>query len=149
MRLDEKKWQCLRCNTSSQGVNANKDLVQVLGKMGMYIKSCHVSKDKAHRTRYQELQNFKQNQKGVLLDYSENIKAPITSLQNKSSAAIKSNIHRSSKSITSSNEINSSEISGFTFASNITSESNSRSFSNGSLVFGIDGNSEELFSQRY
>ena len=83
---------------------------------------------------------------GVILDYSENIKASITSLQNKSSAAIKYTIHRGSKIITSSNDTNSSLISGFYSASNISSESNSRSFSNGSLVFGIDDNSQKLIT---
>ena len=84
--------------------------------------------------------------KGVLHDYSENISASITSLQNKSSAAIESTIHRSSKSITSSNDTNSSVISGFSYASNISSESKSRSFSNGSLIFGIDSNSQKLIT---
>ena len=60
-----------------------------------------------------------------------------------SSAAIKYTIHRSSKSITPSNDTNLSEISGFSYASNITTEINSRSFSNGSLAFGIDGNSKK------
>ena len=74
------------------------------------------------------------------------MKTSISSLQNKASAAIKSTIHHSSKSITSSNETNSSEISGFSYASNIITESNSRSFSNGSLVFGIDGNYQKLIT---
>ena len=39
-----------------------------------------------------------------------------------------------------------SVISGFSSASNISSESNSRSFSNGSLVFGIDGNYQKLIT---
>ena len=39
--------------------------------------------------------------------------------------------------------MNSYEISGFTSASNIKSESNSRIYPNGSLVFGIDGNSQK------
>ena len=102
----------------------------------MHIKSCFVAKDKAHIKRYHELQHYKQA--------SENIRASITSLQNKSSAAIESTIHRSSKSITSSNDTNSSLISGFYSASNISSESNSRSFSNGSLIFGIYGNAQKL-----
>ena len=44
------------------------------------------------------------------------------------------------KSITSSNDTNLSEMSSFISASNITTESNSRSKSNGSLIFGIYGN---------
>ena len=112
----------------------------------MNIKSCYVPKEKYHITRYQELQNFKQARKGVLLDYLEKMKTSIVSLQNKSSTAIKYTFHSSSKSITSSNDTNSSEISGFTSASNITTESNSRSFSNGSLVFGIGGNSQKLIT---
>ena len=101
----------------------------------MHIKSCFVAKDKARTTRYQELQNYKQTRKGALLDYSEKIRAPITSLQNKSSTAIEPNIHRSYKIITSSNDTNSSVISGFSSASNISYESNSISFSYGSLIF--------------
>ena len=112
----------------------------------MHIKSCYVLKEKNHIIRYQELQHYKQTRKGVLLYYSENIKAYITSIHNKLSSNIGSNIHRSSKSITSSNDTNSSEISGFTSASNITTESNSRSLSNGSLVLVIDGNSQELIT---
>ena len=112
----------------------------------MHIKSCYVAKYKAHTKRYQELQNYKKARKGVLFGYSENIRASITSLQNKSSAAIESTIHRISKSITSSNDTNSSVISGFSSASNISSDSNSRSFSNGSLMFGIDGNYQKLIT---
>ena len=112
----------------------------------MHIKSCYVAKDKYHTTRYQELQHYKQTQKGVILDYWENIRASITSLQNKSSAAIKSTIHCSSKSITSSNDTNSSVIAGFYSASNISYEINSISFSNGSLVFGIDVNDQKLIT---
>ena len=53
----------------------------------MNIKSCYAYMYKYHITRYQELQNFKQAQKGVIRDYYENIKASISSLHNKSSAA--------------------------------------------------------------
>ena len=82
-RLYEKNWQCLWCNQTFQGINATKALAHVLGKKGMYIKSCYVAKDKDHTTRYQELQNYKHASKGVLHEYSENIRASITSLQNK------------------------------------------------------------------
>ena len=105
-RLDQKNWQCLWCNQSVQGINATKDLAYVLGKKGVHIKSCYLDKDKAHKTRYQELQHYKQTRKGVIIDYSEKIRASITSLQNKSSAAIKCTVHRISKSITSSNYTN-------------------------------------------
>ena len=40
-----------------QGINATKALSHVFSKKGMHIKSCYVSKDKAHTKRYQELQN--------------------------------------------------------------------------------------------
>ena len=123
-----KNWQCLWCNKSFQGINATKALSHVLGKKGMHIKSFYVDKDKAHTTRYQELHHYKKTRKGVLLDYSEKIRASITILQNKSSAAIKYTIHHSSKSITLSNDNNSSVISGFSSASNISSESDSISF---------------------
>ena len=112
----------------------------------MHIKSCYVAKEKSHITRYQELQHYKYTRKGVLLYYSENIIASITSLHNKSSAAIESTIHRSSKIITSSNDTNSSVISVFSSVSNISSKSNSRSFSNRSLIFGIDGSSQKLIT---
>ena len=134
--LDENNWQCLLCTKLFQGISATKALSRVLGKSGMYNQSCYVPKEKYHITRYQELRHFKQARKGVLLDYSENMKAPIPILQNKSSAAIEYVIHGSSKSITSSNDNNSSEMSGFSYASNITNESHSIIFSNGSLVFG-------------
>ena len=65
-----KNWQCLWCNQTFQGINATKALARVLGKKGMPIKSCYVAKDKYHTTRYQELQHYKQDQKGVLIDYS-------------------------------------------------------------------------------
>ena len=74
-RLYEKNWQCLWCNQTFQGINATKALAHVLGKKCMHIKSCYVAKDKAHTTRYQDLQNLKQARKGVLHDYSENIRA--------------------------------------------------------------------------
>ena len=79
-RLNEKNWQCLWFNQNFQGINATKAYAQVLGKKGMHIKSCYVDKGKAHRTRYQELQNYKQIRKGVLLDYSENIVEGLFSL---------------------------------------------------------------------
>ena len=53
MRIDEKNWQCLWCNTSFQVINATKSIAHVLGKKGMHIKSCYVPKDKYHITRYQ------------------------------------------------------------------------------------------------
>ena len=70
----KKNWQCLWYNKSFEGIIATKALAHVLGKKGMHIKCCYVPKDKAHITRDQELQHYKQTQKGVLLDYSENIK---------------------------------------------------------------------------
>ena len=99
--LDGKHWQFLWCNQCFQVINATKALARILGKKGMHIKSCYVAKEKAQTTRYKELQHYKQTWKGIVLDYSENIRASITSLQNKSSAAIESTIHCSSKSITS------------------------------------------------
>ena len=65
-----KNWQCLWCNQNFQVINTTKALAHVLGKKGMHIKSSYVVKDKAHTTRYQELQHYKQTQKDVLLDYS-------------------------------------------------------------------------------
>ena len=79
----KKNRQFLWRNKCFQGINATKALVHVLGKGGMHIKSCYVAKDKAHTTIYQELQHYKHTRKGVLIDYSENIRASITSLQNK------------------------------------------------------------------
>ena len=74
------------------------------------------------------------------------MKASISSLKNNLSAAIESTIHHSFKIITSSNDTNISEMSGFISKSNITTESNSISFSNCSLVFGIYGNSQKLIT---
>ena len=110
----------------------------------MNIKSCYVSKEKSHITRYQELQHFKQAWKGVLIDYSETMKSSISILHNKSSAAIKSTIHRRSKNITSSNDTNSYEMSGFSYASIITTDSNLRMFQ---MVhfFGIDDNYQNIY----
>ena len=88
LRLDEKNLQCLWYNTIFQVINDTKDIAHVLGKKGVHIKSCYVPKDKSHITIYQELHNYKHTRKGVLIDYSENNKASITSIQNKSSAAI-------------------------------------------------------------
>ena len=79
-RLDEKNWQCLWCIQFFQGINATKALAPILGKKGMHIKSCYVAKDKAQTTRYQNFHHYKQTWKGVLLDYSENIRASITSI---------------------------------------------------------------------
>ena len=50
-RIDEKNWQCLWYNQCFQGINATKALAHVLGKKGMHIKSCYVSKEKSHTTR--------------------------------------------------------------------------------------------------
>ena len=86
--LMKKKWQCLWCNQSFQGINATKALAHVLGKKGMHIKICYVAMEKDHIKRYQELQHYKQTLKGVLLDYPEKVKSSITSLQNKSSDTI-------------------------------------------------------------
>ena len=103
MRLYENNLQYLWCIKKFQGINATKALDHVLGKKGIYIKICYESMGKYHITRYQYLQNFKQDWKGVLHDDSENIKALISSLQKKSSAAIESTIHHSYKIIPSSN----------------------------------------------
>ena len=110
LRHDEKNWQCLWCNTSFQGINATKAIDHVLGEKGVHIKSCYAPKDKSHITRYQELQHFKQAWKGILRGYPENIKEPISSLQNNSSSAIEYTINHISKGITSSNNTNISEI---------------------------------------
>ena len=56
------------------------DIDHITRKKSMYIKMYYVPKDKSNITRYQELHNFKQAQKGVLRDYSENIKSSISSL---------------------------------------------------------------------
>ena len=50
------------------------------------------------------------------------------------------------KMTTSSNDTKSSVISGFSYASYLSSQSTSRSFSNGSLIFGIDGNYQKLIT---
>ena len=121
-------------------------LLMYWGKTVCILLFSHFSKDKDHTTRYQELNHYKQTWKGVLLDYPENIGASITSLQNKSSAAIKSINNLSSKSITSSNYTNSYLISSFSSSSNISSESKPRSFSNGSLIFGIDDNYQKMIT---
>ena len=70
LRLDEKNWQFLWCDQTFQGIDATKAIDHLLGKKGMHIKSCYVAKYKAHTTRYQELQHYKQTWKGVLLYYS-------------------------------------------------------------------------------
>ena len=106
--------------------------------------------EKCHIKIYQELQNFKAARKGVIQDYSEKIKASISSLQNKSSVVIESTVQSSSKNITSSNDTKVYEISAFRSASNITTESNARSNSNGSLIFVIDGNAPKTsYLQQY
>ena len=127
LRLDENNWQCLWFTIVFQLANSAKALSNVLVRKGMHIKRFYVPKNKAHITRYQELHQFKQAWKGILIDYSAKIEASISSLQNNSSDDIKYTIHCSSKSITLSNYTNSSEMSGFSSASNITTESNSRS----------------------
>ena len=96
--------------------------------------------DKYHITRYQEIRHFKQARKGVINDDFEKIEVSISSLQNKSSAVIKSTTHCNCKTITSPNNTNISEMSAFSSASYITTESNSISVSNGPLNFGIDSN---------
>ena len=55
--LDENNWQLLCCNTRFQVMNSTKALAHVLGKKGIHIKSCYVAKERAHTTRYQELQH--------------------------------------------------------------------------------------------
>ena len=42
LRLDEKNWQCSWLTKIFQGINATKDLVHVMGKNSMHIKSCYV-----------------------------------------------------------------------------------------------------------
>ena len=46
MRLDEKNWQFLWCNTNFQGINDTEALDQVLGKKVMHIKIVQVPKEK-------------------------------------------------------------------------------------------------------
>ena len=62
------------------------------------------------------------------------MKASILSLQNNSSSVIASTIQRISKGVTLSNHTFVSEMSSFSYASNITTVSNSRNVSNGSLI---------------
>ena len=49
----------------------------------MHIKGCYAYMDKYNVTIYQYLNHFKQAQKDVIHDHSENIKASISSLHNK------------------------------------------------------------------
>ena len=100
----------ISCNVSGvmiffQGINPTKALAHVLGTKGVNIKSYYAAMGRGHLTRYQELCNFKTARKYGIKDYSEHIKYSITSLQNKSSSAIESTIHRISKSTTSSNDM--------------------------------------------
>ena len=73
----KKNCQYLWCNTSFQGINDTMDIDHIPRKKSMYIKIYYVPKDKSNITRYQELYNFKQAQKGVLHEYSENTKSSI------------------------------------------------------------------------
>ena len=88
MRLDEKNCQFLWCTKVFQGINATKSISHILSNKGMHIKICYIPKDRSHITIYQELKHSKKFCKVVLHEYSENIKASISSLHNKSSAAI-------------------------------------------------------------
>ena len=81
----------------------------------MHIKSWYAAMDRTHITRYQEIHGFKTAMKGVIQDYSENIKASFSGLQNNSFVVIESTIHRSSNIITSSNNTKVSEISSFIY----------------------------------
>ena len=92
----------------------------------MNIKSCYVPKYKAHITRYQELQHSKQTRKVLLLDYSEKIKASITSLQNNSSSAPPSIVVPK----VSLHQITLIHL----------------KFQASPLIFGIDGNSQKLIT---
>ena len=57
-----------------QGINSTKYFAHILGKKGMYIKSCYGYMEKYHIIRYQEIQPFKKSWKCVFRDYLENIK---------------------------------------------------------------------------
>ena len=97
-------------------------LLKYWGRRIFVLKDVMFLGKKYHIKIYHELQHFKQARKVLLHEYSENIKAYISNLQNNSSFPIESTIHHNSKSTTSSNE------------------SNSINVSNCSLIFGIDGN---------
>ena len=76
-----------------KGINATKDLANELVTKAVHIKSCYAVINKAHSTRYQELQNLRSSKKGVAKDHSEMIKYYISTLHNKSSAIIMATIH--------------------------------------------------------
>ena len=57
-------------NNIFQEIIATKALDHVLGKKGMNIKSCYSDMYKSHLTIYQEIQNFKYANKGVINGYS-------------------------------------------------------------------------------
>ena len=124
MGIYEKNWKCLCCNKSFQGINANIALANILGNKGMHIISFYVPKDKTDIKIYQELQQYKQAWKGVIYEYSEKIKAPISSLENNSYSAIEFNVHLIFKSDTSSNHTDVYEMSSFRSASHIKTGSN-------------------------
>ena len=52
LRLDKNNLQCLWCTNVVQVINDTKALAHVMGKKGMYTKSCCVTKIKSHITRY-------------------------------------------------------------------------------------------------
>ena len=45
LRVDENNWQCLLCNETFQGINADKALAHLIGNKGMRIRSCYSSVD--------------------------------------------------------------------------------------------------------
>ena len=83
-KLEDNKWKCLWCDFKFQGVNATKALAHVIGTKCMHIKRCTASIDKAHISRYKELQKIKAAKKGLLNDHSQKMISSISRLQDKS-----------------------------------------------------------------
>ena len=102
-KLEDNKWKCLWCDFTFQGLNATKALAHVIGIKSMHIKRCTASIDKAHLSRYKELQQIKVAKKGLLNDYSHKMISSISRLQDKSSEVVESNIQRNSRGLFLSN----------------------------------------------
>ena len=79
-KLEDNQWKCLWCDVTFQGINATKALAHVIRTKCMHIKRCTASIDKAHISRYKELQQIKAAKKGLLNDYSQKMISSISRL---------------------------------------------------------------------
>ena len=112
----------------------------------MHIKRYRASVNQSHLSRYKDLQQIKAAKKGLLNDYSQNMISSISTLQDKSSEVVESNIQRNYMGISSSNITATSDTSSFGTSCSTSPDNNQINPQKGSIFFRGEHNTQKIMT---